>query len=453
MKASRIVAAILAALALSIPAAAPALQAIPIAAPKPAATPTPEATGTIEPQAAADSDARIAGRIRGIFSELPALTHVTVRVQQGVVTLGGMVPSSADKAKAAGIAGRVAGVVTVENKIVRDQSVDSGVAGLKNVSNKFAGLVAELPLIGAALLVALLVAAFGYLVAGLGGLWRRVTRNPFLAELIASAIRFVFVLAGMVLALDMLGAGTLLGAVLGGAGVVGLALGFAMKDTIENYVASLMLSLRQPFRANDKVRIDTFEGRVVRLTTRATILMTDEGNHLRVPNSTVFKAVIVNYTRNPQRRFDFTMQIDTKADPEKARHCGYRALKALDFVLEQPAPAAVVKDMLYPNIAMQFVGWLDQSKTDFGKGRSRAIEAVKRALEEDGFAIPDPITHVRMEAAEHPRTEPPAPAPAAATDAEANDIAPEHAIAEMVHDERTEGADRKDLLDPSRPIE
>ena len=109
----------------------------------------------------------------------------------------------------------------------------------------------------------------------------------------------MFILFGIVIGLNMLGAGALLGAVLGGAGVVGLALGFAMKDTIENYVSSLMLSLRQPFRANDKVKIDDYEGRVLRLTTRATILLTPEGNHLRLSNSTVFKAVIVNYTAQP----------------------------------------------------------------------------------------------------------------------------------------------------------
>jgi len=226
-----------------------------------------------------------------------------------------------------------------------------------------------------------------------------------------------------------------------------------MKDTIENYVSSLMLSLRQPFRANDKVRIGDCEGRVVRLTTRATILITDDGNHLRLPNATVFKATIVNYTRNPQRRFRFILQIDTKADPAKARHCGYRALKALDFVLEQPAPSAVVKDVLYPNIAIEFVGWLDQSQTDFGKGRSRALEAVKRALEENGLAIPDPITHVRMERDEEPAEPPPGPAAAEPVSAEENDISPEHAVKEMVHDERAESADKKDLLDADRPQE
>ena len=455
MKVSRFVAASLMGLALFLPVTASAIQILPVTAPSPKPSPTPSSTGpTIEAEATPNSDPRITQRIRGIFSELPALAHVTVRAQQGVVTLGGRVETDADKTRAEGIANRVSGVVTVENSIAIDRSVNSGVAGLKKVSQKLTGIVDELPLIGTALLVALLIGAIGYFIAGWRGVWQRVARNPFLAELIASAIRFVFVLGGIVIALDMIGAGALLGAVLGGAGVVGLALGFAMRDTIENYVSSLMLSLRQPFRANDKVRIDNCEGRVVRLTTRATILMTDVGNHLRVPNSTVFKAVIVNYTRNPHRRFDFILQIDTKADPAKARHCGYQALKALDFVLDQPAPAAVIKDMLYPNIAMQFVGWLDQSKTDFGKGRSQAIEAVKRALEENGLAIPDPITHVQIEGEGRPAKPPPAPPqpPEPASRAE-TDVAPEKVITEMVDKERAEKSGKKDLLDASRPEE
>jgi small-conductance mechanosensitive channel len=451
MKASRIAVLSLAAFALLAPAAAPALQILPATKTSPAPSPSP--TGTIEAQTPAVSDSRIAQRIRGIFSELPNLAHVTVRVEQGVVTLDGTVESAADKTKAEGIAGRVAGVVTVESRIVRDQSLGNGVAGLKKVSDKFAAFAGELPLYGAALLVALLIGALGYFIAGFGGLWRRVARNPFLAELIASAIRFVFVLGGIVVALDMIGAAALLGAVLGGAGVLGLALGFAMRDTIENYVSSLMLSLRQPFRANDKVRIGDCEGRVVRLSTRATILMTDDGNHLRVPNATVFKAVIVNYTRNPQRRFAFVLQIGTKADPAKARRCGYQALQALDFVLEQPAPSAVVKDVLYPNIALEFVGWLDQSKTDFGKGRSQAIEAVKRALEENGLAIPDTVTRVRMEEAAPAAEQPSGARKPRPANAEENDVAPEHAVRAMVHEERADGSDKKDLLDANRPEE
>ena len=110
--------------------------------------------------------------------------------------------------------------------------------------------------------------------------------------------------------------------------------------------------------------------------------------------------------------------------------------------------------MLYPNIAMQFVGWLDQSKTDFGKGRSQAIEAVKRALEENGLAIPDPITHVQIEGEGRPAKPPPAPPqpPEPASRAE-TDVAPEKVITEMVDKERAEKSGKKDLLDASRPEE
>ena len=82
----------------------------------------------------------------------------------------------------------------------------------------------------------------------------------------SGGVLLVFFVAGLVLALDIAGATALLGTILGAAGIVGLAVGFAVRDTIENYVASLMLSLRQPFRANDLVKIDEFEGRVIRLT-------------------------------------------------------------------------------------------------------------------------------------------------------------------------------------------
>ena len=80
---------------------------------------------------------------------------------------------------------------------------------------------------------------------------------------------------------------------------------------------------------------------MIRLTSRATILMTLDGNHLRIPNSQVFKAVILNYTRNPQRRFDFELGIDADDDPTAARHLGVGVMRGLEFVLDDPrAPGA-----------------------------------------------------------------------------------------------------------------
>lgn len=392
-------------------------------------------------------------------------------MREGVVMLSGIAPDDTAIARAETIAGGVEGVATVENAIERDVSVNigEGIGGLGDRLEQFTRMV---PLIGAALLVAVLIAAFGYLLASFTGLWRRIATNSFLAELIISAIRFIFVVVGIVIALDMQGAGALMGAVLGGAGVIGIALGFAMRDTVENYVASLMLSLRQPFRANDWVVIDSHEGRAIRLTSRATVLMTLDGNHLRIPKSAVFKSVILNYTTNPERRFDFELGVDADDDAEAARQLGRETLASLDYVLADPPPEVRIDRVGDSNVVLSFLCWIDQREADFHKARSRAIAICKTALEQGGFALPEPIYRLRFDQrtaslpfqnvgeTKGPTAAPtaaaaPAPTPAPATPvAVPEDVAPEDEIARKVEEERADPAGGEhDLLDPKRPVE
>lgn len=426
----------------------------------PTVVPEPQIASTAED----GSDDRITARISDIFSQLPSLSEASVSVSGGVVTLSGTVPDAAAKDRAEAIASRVDGVVTVENSLKRDVSVDGSLDALGDLSNRMSAIAKMLPLIGVALGVAFLIGLVGYVIAGLGVIWNRFAPNSFLAELMASAIRFVFVIGGLVVALEMIGAVTLLGALLGGAGVIGIALGFAMRDTVENYVASLMLSLRQPFRANEWVVIDEFEGRVIRLTSRATILMTLEGNHLRIPNSTVFKAVILNYTRNPQRRFEFELGIDAEDDPTAARHLGVQAMRRLPFILENPEPQGRVVEVGDSSIVLKFLGWIDQTETDWYKAKSRTIPAVKDALENAGFLLPEPIYRLRFDpgtqlplstgASAAAPVKPRKPATRDVPKDTAVDMAPENDVERMVDAERAaDPATGKDLLDSGKPVE
>ena len=449
-------------------ATAPALAALPVAE-EPSPEPADSVTQTIDAAQDAGADDRIAGRLRGIFGELPAFTNVEVTVEQGVVSLAGTVPAGEDIDRAENIAARVSGVVTVENDLERDLSLSENAGALGSLKDRVSGFVAMLPLLGFAALIVLVISATGYLIAGMTGLWQRIAPNSFLAELIASAIRFVFVVGGIVIALDMIGAGALMGAVLGGAGVIGIALGFAMRDTIENYVASLMLSLRQPFRPNDHVVIDAHEGRVIRLTSRATVLMTLDGNHLRIPNGQVFRAVILNYTRNPQRRFDFELGIDADDDPNAARRLGRETLEKLAFVLDDPPPEVRIAQVGDSNVVLLFLAWIDQREADWHKARTRAIAAAKAALEEAGFALPEPIYRLRFDERTTPlpfenigetgRSVPPhkpkAAAPAATEEVHPDEVRPDDEIARMVDAEREspDEGQEKDLLDTSRPVE
>ena len=445
--------------------AVPAAAALPDLAPDPSAetgAASSESDGALSDRRDPAADSRVATRLRDIFAEVEEFSAIEVAVSQGVVTLSGSAPSQDAIDRAGAIAGRF-DVVTVENDVARDTTL-SGTANIVTaLLDRLRDMANMLPLIGVALLIGLAILLAGYLLASLKFIWRIFTPNRFLADLIASVIRFASIIFAAVIALDIIGATALLGAVLGGAGVIGIALGFAMRDTVENYVASLMLSLRQPFRANDLVQIDEFEGRVVRLTSRATVLMTLEGNHLRIPNSTVFKAVIVNFTRNPQRRFDFTLGVDPDDDASAAAELGRQTLAAQPFILTDPAPEARIEEVGDSSVVVRFLGWVDQNDTDWFKAQSAAIPAVKTALEAAGFGLPEPIYRLRFDprsaslpfenVADRDGVEWRAKKPRPDADAPPADVAPRKEIDDMVEGER-EGPDRKrDLLDHRRPVE
>lgn len=408
------------------------------------------------------TDRAIASGLANVFTQIEGLRDVGIAVQSGVVTLSGTVTNQADRERAEAIAARIEGVVTVENGIDRSFEVETNVSpAVKTLLDNMRGLVRGLPLFGVALVIGVVIAALGYLLAGRRRLWLWATPNPFLAELLAGAIRLAAILAGLVVALQIVDATAMLGLVLGSAGIIGIALGFAVRDTVDNYVSSLMLSLRQPFRANDHVVIDGSEGRVIRLTSRATVLMTLDGNHLRIPNAKVFKAIILNYTRNPQRRFEFDLGVDSADDPLGAMEVGLKAIRALPFVLDEPRSQSIIQTVGESSIVLRFFAWVDQGATDFLKGRSLAIQAAKQAVEEAGYELPEPIYRIRVDDRRQPSEPAPAKSPAKAPAAgksrktapvDADGAEPDRAVEKLVSEERGSGAG-SDLLDTQRPIE
>ncbi|WP_220463686.1 mechanosensitive ion channel domain-containing protein [Sediminihaliea albiluteola] len=346
----------------------------------------------------AEADERIKSRIESIFAEISSLEAIQVEVKEGVVTLSGEAANEADAEKAQRLSGRLEGVVEVEDDITRTLDLRQNVAPLiTSFTQHLATFIKALPLLLVALLLVVAFSVAGAYLSRRKTLLNKITPNAFLSELLAQAFRVLGFLLGLIAALNLLGAGKVVATLLGGAGVVGLAIGFAVRDTIENYIASIMLSLRQPFRAKDHVVINDHEGIVVRLTSRATILMTLDGNHLRIPNANVFKGIILNYSTNPERKFSFELGVDAADDPVAAMQTGLKAISALDFVLAEPAPGAVIATVGDSNIVLRFSAWVDQRDTNFGKARSLAIRAVMQVLERRGFTLPEPIYRLRFD--------------------------------------------------------
>ena len=272
-----------------------------------------------------------------------------------------------------------------------------------------------LPVLGIALAIVLAFGALSSLLRRWDGLFRFVSRNQLLRSVIRNLVATLVLLVGVLLALEILDATKFVGALLGAAGVVGLALGFAFKDIVENYLASVLLAVRRPFRIRDAVDIDGHVGKVMALNTRATVLMTFEGNHVRLPNAMVFKAVITNFTRNPMRRFSFTVGAGTSVELTAAQALGLATLAAMEAVADEPAPFSVITELGDSTVAIEFRGWVDQAQFNFEKVRGEAMRRVKVAFDEASIEMPEPTYRVLMPRADG--GEPPAPAKPAPTEA------------------------------------
>lgn len=272
-------------------------------------------SGSIAAEQTDQMDANIALRIRDILGELGNYPDVTVAVSGGVVTLRGTATSLAEVQELSTLVTRVEGVAAIKNEVTETTNIRRRLdPAIERFMGRVDQLVVQLPLV----LIALTV-FFAVLWAGLWvGRWRKpwdtLAPNAFIADLFRTLVRVVFLIAALVIALDIMNATALLSTILGAAGLIGLAIGFAVRDTVENFIASIMLSIRQPFRPNDVVEINGDQGKVIRLTSRATILLSFDGNHIRIPNATVFKSRIINFSQNRERRFTFTISIDSAAD-------------------------------------------------------------------------------------------------------------------------------------------
>ncbi len=433
---------------------APASSALSPSAPVPSAS-SPAAGATADsgpavegPHASAPvapDDRAIQQRLSGIFSNVEGLRDVKVDVRSGVVTLRGESPSERLAEKAEGLAQTTSGVVFVENRIRPTLGVGERVRPTwERLKERGADFIRNLPVLG--------IAAATLLLFGLLARFIRIVEAPFrfidsrmLRDIVRRLLSTVVVVAGILVALELLELTALVGAVFGAAGVAGIVLGFAFREIMENYLASILLSLRRPFSTGDHVVIAAHEGKVIRLTSRDTILMTLEGNHLRLPNSMVFKAEILNFSRNPLRRFDFSVGLGVDEDISSAIALGRDTLFATPGVVPDPPPFARVEELGDSSVALRFFCWVDQRSADWFKVRSEAIRRAKVALDAAGIDMPMPTYRINMAQLGEvgPARRPPAPE---ALEREAHEVGVDHHLEHQMSNERERAGDEENLL-------
>jgi small-conductance mechanosensitive channel len=347
------------------------------------------------------ADEHLEHRLQATLSEIDGFQGISVSVRHGVAQLEGTVVDPQAATEAERLAREFEGVLYVENNVSAESDLSDRMTPVVSRLEEYGtGFLEYLP-VG---LIALAIILMTIGIARWIGRWeteRRFGLSPLAWGLVYRCVQVLLVLVGLVVTFDLLGVTSLVGALLGTAGVAGLAIGFAFQDIIENYLAGVLLSIRQPFRVNDVVAIEGHEGRVVRMTARELVLFTFEGNHVRMPNATVFKNVLVNYTLNARRLVVFEVGVGVNEDLATVQRLGTETLTAMKGILDEPPPFARVIALGDSTVTLRYHGWVDQSDVDFTKVQSEAIRLAKATFDEAGVEMPEPTFRiVQMSTAE-----------------------------------------------------
>ena len=209
-----------------------------------------------------------------------------------------------------------------------------------------------------------------------------------------STIAFVGVLAlGVMVALTVLNLDTAVASILGAAGILGLAIGFAAQNTVENLIAGIMISIRRPLREGDLVETNDVYGVVREINLRATVLLTGPGQFVYVPNREVFRTKLVNYSKLGQRRVDIDCGVSYADDLEKARRVALEAIEALPNRVDDRDVELFYGEFGGSSINFVLRYWIPftTSHGEFLQAQSDGVMALKRAFDENDISIPFPI--------------------------------------------------------------
>jgi small conductance mechanosensitive channel len=355
----------------------------------------PESPGKVDVQPIAKDD-EIRQRIADILKTTNWFDEPEVTVQEGIVFLKGTTEDDESKQWAGELAKNTEGVVAVVNYIEVIPTTVWNFDPTFQVMNDLArGFLRLLPLIVVAMVVIALSWLFARVTVHVLRRWllaRSLSR--LLREVLARAGGMLVMLVGLYLVLRIAGLTQLALTLVGGTGLIGLVLGIAFRDITENFLASLFLSLQQPFREGDLIEVANVTGYVQRLTSRTTVLMTLDGNQAQIPNSTVFKSTIRNFTSNPNRRDDFLVGIGYDDSIPFAQEVALKVLADHPAVLTEPEPLVLVENLGPSTVNLRVYFWLDGGRHSWAKVKSSVIRLVKRAFQDSGISLPDEAREV-----------------------------------------------------------
>ncbi len=298
-----------------------------------------------------------------------------------------------------------AGSTTAADSVV--VNTDPGVV-ISQIEAMVQGFLRMLPNLIIALVVFVLFVGTARLVRG--GIRKASSgrRGSNVAQVLGRVSQILILFVGLLIAVGIIFPSVKGAQLLQLLGVGSVAIGFAFRDIAQNFLAGLLILLRQPFRVGDQIVYKDFEGTVENIETRATMLKTYDGVRAIIPNGEIYTNAVKVNTAFEKRRSEYVVGIGYGDDLREAMRIMRETAAGVEGVLPDPAPEALTVELAEASVNVKVRWWTKPGRLDVVTISSEVLTAIKLALDEAGIDMPYPthqvLFHDQTEATDGDRT-------------------------------------------------
>jgi len=209
-----------------------------------------------------------------------------------------------------------------------------------------------------------------------------------LGDVIGSFVRWGMFLFGALIALTIVVPSMSPGDLIAGLGVSSVAIGFAFKDILQNWLAGMLILLRQPFEIGDQIQVGDFEGTVERIESRATILKTYGGRRVVIPNADIYTSAVTVNTAYETARNEYDIGVGYGDDLDDARQEILDIVTATEGVASDPVPETLIWGLDASWVTIRARWWQASDRKSMVNVKSDVMRAVKLRFDEKGIDLP-----------------------------------------------------------------
>lgn len=206
--------------------------------------------------------------------------------------------------------------------------------------------------------------------------------------LFGGLLKWAFLIAGLLFSATILLPSFSTGNLISSLGIGSVAIGFAFKDILQNWLAGMLILLKQPFKVGDVISVSGFDGVVEAIETRSTIIKKFNAERIVIPNSQIYTSAIEVKTAYPIRRFEFDVGIGYGDDIYQATDIIQSVLSKTEGVSDEPSTDVATVDLAASWVSLKARWWVDTSVASPYVVKSMIITSIKEAFDEKGIDMP-----------------------------------------------------------------